>query len=41
MIGLVIFVGSWFFVPGVLMWWGGLKLRRGRKSPDTTEGSNG
>jgi hypothetical protein len=41
MIGLVIFVGSWFFVPGALMWWGGLKLRRGRKPPDATEDSNG
>jgi hypothetical protein len=41
MTGLVIFVGSWFFVPGALMLWGGLKLRRGQKPPDATEGSNG
>lgn len=41
MIGLVIFVGSWFFVPGALMWWGGLRLRRGPRPLQSTEESNG
>jgi len=38
MIGLVIFVGSWFFVPGALMWWGGLRLRRGPRPPEASNG---
>ena len=41
MIGLMIFVGSLFFIPGALMWWGGVRLGRDRKLPDVTEDSNG